>query len=787
MKTSSKMVLGLLTLAGLLLFPPNGSSCGPFFTEAVFVYESHPGQPLKWYAEGDLGVVFPGYSRAYLVVAYRYLAGNPLSAQEQRGALDFWGWALKPEWRPQERTDKDPVDDWLSARSRIMGKAAARPSIVTDRSVGFEDYGNCLDDSFRTAVLTLGDRSRRYGTGSPAVLEWIKGQDVVFSNCAEANKIPAMVGDASPAWLKADRRYQIAAAYFYAQSFERAAQEFDQIAADAGSPWHSLAPYLAARAVIRSAMLATTDRQKADGLERAEKRLRQIVKDPKQRSMHHAARQMLGFVTFRTHPQERNVELARLLAGPRPDPDFRQDLIDYAWSMDQFVGEGPFEFSVPHFGANHEREEIQWRQQTYRKLASVRAAQEMTDWIFTFQYDQDGGRIHALERWRQRHSLPWLVAALSKIDAGDPAAPELVRAAEEVPAGSPAYPTVAYHRVRLLLKSGENEKARALLDDLLSPHGPKLTVSSRNVFLAQRLVLSTSFEDFLARAPRPVAELSYDWDDGPACNSKACKDFIYGTGVSKETLLRFDRDSAFTLNLRLPLDMLAHAVAGDELPEPLRGELAVATWTRAVMLDRHDVAVALIPEIEKAYPVTKELLESYAAAGPDEKDQTALFVMLHFPGMRPFVNFGVARETRMDKIDNYRDNWWCADVGADVETVNYEKNFYDRSQRKAAIPENAPPYPAFLSAEQVKTAGEEWKRLAASGSGDSYLPKKTLEWASDHPHDPRLAEALHFAVRTTRYGCGVDKHIGVLSHKAFTVLHERYPNSKWAKATPYWF
>jgi len=163
-------------------------------------------------------------------------------------------------------------------------------------------------------------------------------------------------------------------------------------------------------------------------------------------------------------------------------------------------------------------------------------------------------------------------------------------------------------------------------------------------------------------------------------------------------------------------------------------------------------------------------------------------VILHFPGMRPYVNAGVARTTRMEKIDNYRDNWWCGDVGAEIDKVNYEKDGTTswRTGRKAAVPEAVPAAPPFLSLEQQKAGESQWQELAAAGAGSSYLTRETLAWAKANPHDPRLPEALHLAVRSTHYGCD-GPEFSRLSHQAFTLLHERYPNSKWAKATPFWY
>jgi len=59
-------------------------------------------------------------------------------------------------------------------------------------------------------------------------------------------------------------------------------------------------------------------------------------------------------------------------------------------------------------------------------------------------------------------------------------------------------------------------------------------------------------------------------------------------------------------------------------------------------------------------------------------------------------------------------------------------------------------------------------------------------WLRDHPEDPRLPEALHLAVRSTRWGQGDEQNSSV-SRAAFLFLHKHYPNSEWTKKTTYWF
>ena len=66
------------------------------------------------------------------------------------------------------------------------------------------------------------------------------------------------------------------------------------------------------------------------------------------------------------------------------------------------------------------------------------------------------------------------------------------------------------------------------------------------------------------------------------------------------------------------------------------------------------------------------------------------------------------------------------------------------------------------------------------------ISAQAIQWAKEAPDDPRVPEALHLAVRTTRYGC-VDGETTSFSKAAFQLLHRRYPKSEWAKKTKYWF
>ena len=92
-------------------------------------------------------------------------------------------------------------------------------------------------------------------------------------------------------------------------------------------------------------------------------------------------------------------------------------------------------------------------------------------------------------------------------------------------------------------------------------------------------------------------------------------------------------------------------------------------------------------------------------------------------------------------------------------------------------------------ADQVADEGDEADpagALQALGSAPNYLCRMAIDWTEKNPNDPRSPEALHLAVRSTRYGC-TDKDTGRWSRAVFDLLHRRYPNTTWANNTKYWF
>jgi hypothetical protein len=199
---------------------------------------------------------------------------------------------------------------------------------------------------------------------------------------------------------------------------------------------------------------------------------------------------------------------------------------------------------------------------------------------------------------------------------------------------------------------------------------------------------------------------------------------------------------------------------------------------RSILLNDTGTATGIAPALASLAPQFKPYIDGYLAA-PDEKTRAfaAAWLMLNNPGMRPSIDSGAGRLAPVAKMDDFRDNWWCA---------------ADSAQR----PMNAPlellyrgdsPEARFLSPAQRATAQHEQEGLASSPAALTLLARQTVQWIEAHPDDPRAPEALSLTVRAGHYGCGGDDQTDRWVKRAFQLLHSRYPKTEAARRTRYWF
>ena len=171
----------------------------------------------------------------------------------------------------------------------------------------------------------------------------------------------------------------------------------------------------------------------------------------------------------------------------------------------------------------------------------------------------------------------------------------------------------------------------------------------------------------------------------------------------------------------------------------------------------------------------------------------AVLLMLHFPGMSPFIQSGAPRRKQLAGIDNFKENWWCGlGIEGDPELpafvrFNMSRDWSSPSKFKNRQRRPEPSeLPAFLTASEKTAFRGEWNKLGEVETASNFLGRIVLSWAAKHRQDTRVPEALYFVVRAGRYGCN-DADTWRYSRDAFGLLHKRYGESEWARMTKYWY
>jgi len=326
--------------------------------------------------------------------------------------------------------------------------------------------------------------------------------------------------------VRADRAYQTAAANFYATNYDVAKQQFDAIAKDKNSTYRIVAPYLAARAMLRKGSFAEKPDEAKGPLSEAEERLNAMLKDPALKFGHHGAQRLLNLVRVRLHPQEKAHELAHLIMKKDAAEDFKQSVWDYTYLLDKLIGEDD--------------------EGNKRSMPAGMTSDDLTDWIIAIESEAPTISSHSRERWEKTKSAPWLVAALVNAAGKDAKLNDLLDAAAAVNTSSPGFATVTFHRARLLKEAGRADEARAVLDKFLSLDRKQFPASTVNLFLSQRMRTAKSLDEFLRDAQQEPAGFSDD-NDGREIPLDAKEAAEFTTGVQRKLVPQLKSESVMLL------------------------------------------------------------------------------------------------------------------------------------------------------------------------------------------------------------------------------------------------
>jgi hypothetical protein len=740
-RSVARGLLGVALASSVSLRAGDLPACGGVLEGPVYINARNPDLPLSRYASGRVGVVGP-WETSFRVVAYRLLAQGPLTEAETAAFVGF----ERSVHRGTDPRAIDPVvavesavegsddarlgeyvpdaDPWRVARAEALGSRG--PDIPNGWSTDGAWTPNCLADSFRSAAAALRERVGHYGARSDAVRAWVDAQDAVFSNCGPTpGRAPIPLQAAAPEEQRRDRAYQIAAADFYAGRYDEAERGFTAIAADAGSPWSTLARYLALRTITRAAQRGRETPDPAR-LERAARATRALLADPSGAAVHDMTRRYGGWIDALRDPGARLHALgAELLQTGRADR-LADDLHDYTLLYESSAA-----------------------------LAARRTPSEadpLTAWMAA--PGEPGGaaspRDAALARFARGHQPQWLIAALqSPGDPRDRRLDPVIAAARAVPRSDVAFASAQYGQLRLRVERGERVHGEVVRTshELSDADGP----TARNLFRELALRAARDVDQFTSVAyGRPAgwsAEGSLVVPPTPGRDGTVAEDF--------------SPLAAAVLSQRVPVEVLLSVARNPTLPLALRERVTGVALHRAALLGDETsfaAASALLPRMseEAARPLRA------LAQGPTADAR-------RFELVRSLLMGGGAWRVSTSMIDEEPTDSdpWASRCGE-------------------APPAVVPAW--FLSAAGRAALGRERARQAATGDAPTWLASEAARLAPRMIAEPRMPAVLAAAIANTRNnGCAPAAPVHRASRAAFQALHRLFPRSREARAARYWY
>jgi len=795
-----KVTAALAALSLLFGWTASAYASGPSSPEPWYVdqYGGDHADLLAWF-DGRVGIVKRTAPRPMRYIAWRLLhvqavgeaTGNALSTpccDDPAVKADYSGGA----------------DAWIKARNAATGLNDTS-YIDTERpGPDHTSTPNCFPDAFHSATATLNDRATRYGPKSDAVQAWIAAQSAVFQACHDpsATLPPPMAN--MPPWLAMDRDYQAAALALYAGRNDEAAAQFAAIAKDARSPWRDSGLYLAARALVRQALIAKTPGAYA----KAHAAIAALAAGPASAVGRERVSALSDVLAFREDPQAFLNRQSHQLDAATPSPHLASVFRDYT-----DLGEA----------AAAKPEILDWIDTVRAVPPSPRDAETADQSLARYETSRKAALGHAIQRWRASHDAAWLVAALSLADAQDAETPALLTAAGAIAPSAPGWLSLQHDIIRLTLISAPAEASRHRLDAILAR--TDLSVTDRNIFSAQRAQVASSLDDFVhfALRHRVCGEAGYtnNWD----ATTVACvrgrwdSDQIQSSGVyddeSYKGALGWGEDALAIID-RAPLADRIALSRNQTLPARLRLDVALTSYGRAVLLQDNAAIDGLAHDLETLLPIMAKDFHDIQTAQPGPAKRFAEFVVLaKIPGIRTdLIDYERPEGAHVADFQRYWTDWIILKRAAaptpppplvryQSDGANFDANLADgvvwpdaatdltclgecgRGSAPLRLPDIFAAGAARAAAERAlffKTEHEEDQPEPTPPPGAVDAWDEMLAYAHAHPTDPRIPETLYWLVHVGHFG-GSHNHSG---KRAFELLHGKYPKSIWAKRTPYY-
>lgn len=805
----TKFKILLILLANSFLFLFSGSdpalACGPYITQYIYTPKDidiyYPLMENENLFNGSYGLILSNWGPEYFYPIYMELNGREISPEVKKELLSYY----EDNYYYVHKRESG-VDAWEEARKLVTESEVEIKSYKTYKD-SHSYFTNCSSEAFFTAKETLEARAKIYSKEQLKL--WLEQQDEVFSNCGGAfdkkiiltgkqgflTKISYLFSDIKNFFSKIarksktkrelspeelfeyDKEYQQAAVDFYQDNFEAAEKKFKKIADNYDHPWREYAALVIGRIYIRKVQLGTVEKygnsknpediKKAEEIrkrefEKANKQFERILKDDSLSFVHKGAKDLRNYILFRIDPQARlKVANDALLSSDIPK-EIINNIEDFSLLWYRKLTRKVIK----------EDEEIDDKYREFEKFI-LKNGDDFSQWLYAWWNPEKNNLDLALEKYKKTKSPAWLLASLKLMTPNHSSKDQIIQDAEKIPKDSPAYLTANYYRLKLLIASGQKEKAKEELSSLLNEVDFDKTPIAKNYFMDLGMLNSKNLEEALGYSSRSIVTKYWDY-------------FLpyfrkYEPLESTEHHPLMDIKMKKSLNMIVPLAKWVDVVVGkNELSSEIKVRMGVTAFIRAVLLDNWELAREIVRFLTSSDLRLKNDFSDFmnAKTQKDEKFATALLI-LKYPSFDHFLGVRFDQALIGDYIfrtrDIFRRNWWCKDES--------RARIYFESGKEQ---DDVEALRQFLSDDEMKQAQSE-NEIIYNNVAPNFLAEIVIDYAIDHPQDSRVPQALHSIVDATRYAQCKDKKTTEFSKKAFQLLHNNYPGSYWAKETPYWY
>ncbi|MBI1753204.1 MAG: hypothetical protein HY014_00485 [Acidobacteria bacterium] len=564
------MMRRMASILCLLVLFTVAKPCGPFVpTFNLVVMRMPDGDRADW-AAGRLGLLQPMLPTADLVVAWRWLTGVGLNAEERLAILPAGG---TPQvgggeaWKRAVAAAGAPVEE--PKLSRVGAQYQEQP-VVGDHALGL-------------AARTLEEHLKRYGKGSAPVQSWLAAQQQVFTWT-----VPAAAESSLPLRIRQDRAYQVAAAQFYQEDYLAALASFEKVAADSANPWRGWAKYVMARIFAKAGSIAGSEMD----AEQALALLAQIQSDPALAEIQPDAAALENRIRYLADAPEFYARLIRNLAAKGRGAALVQDMEDLRW--------------------------LRVLEPWTEGLKGVEPA-GVHAWIDLIQKKDAEAAIGAYDA---APDLPHLVAVMLSLRPDHPRVEAFLKLAQQASLRpGPAYATLVSHRLRILCAQKRMKAAEALATEALAQPSAAKWPSAFNLWSQVKLAQAADLNAFAAHLGRRLASVDdgewSPWSEHPDEDPK-----------DRRFLKALDPAAISLLNRRMPLRLWEGVLDASAFPHDLKAEWLEALWTRAAILGREDVMARRAPELAKARPAMAKDLAAWSGETDAARKKGLAFLLI---------------------------------------------------------------------------------------------------------------------------------------------------------------